>query len=109
MTTGRRDTTNVPAQALGLLNHPFVHEQAARHADRLLAGTPHAPDVYFTELYRTILGRPPSADEVDQCRQLFAALRDSHGLTPDAARRDVRLWRDLIHVLYNLQEFTYVL
>ena len=36
--TAERDDTTVPAQALFLLNHPFVREQALRFARRLLAG-----------------------------------------------------------------------
>ena len=33
-TVGRRNVSNVPAQALILLNDPFVHEQAAVWAER---------------------------------------------------------------------------
>ena len=39
---GNRDTTNVPTQALALLNDPFVLEQAGVWADRLIAEA--APD-----------------------------------------------------------------
>ena len=37
VTQGRRDVTNVPAQALALLNDPFVLQQADVWAGRLTA------------------------------------------------------------------------
>src|SRR5213075_3151188 len=41
-TVGRRTVSNVPAQALILMNDPFVHQQADQWARRVLAhgGTP---------------------------------------------------------------------
>src|ERR687894_3300455 len=39
VTQGRRDVTNVPAQALALLNDPFVLQQAEVWADTLLRGS----------------------------------------------------------------------
>ncbi|MFZ9856345.1 MAG: PSD1 and planctomycete cytochrome C domain-containing protein, partial [Limisphaerales bacterium] len=41
-TVGRRNVTNVPAQALALMNDPFFHEQAELWARRLLRELPTA-------------------------------------------------------------------
>ncbi|MCS6850199.1 MAG: DUF1553 domain-containing protein, partial [Gemmataceae bacterium] len=62
VSTGRRDTTTVPTQALYLLNSPFVLAQAQQTARRLLA-LPTDDAGRLTDLYRRALGRRPSAPE----------------------------------------------
>ena len=44
MVTGSRDTTTVAAQALYLLNDPFVRPQSLALAERLLAATQRSDD-----------------------------------------------------------------
>jgi hypothetical protein len=41
-TIGRRSVSNVPAQALALMNNPFVVQQAQTWAERVLRETPQA-------------------------------------------------------------------
>ena len=56
-TVGRRNVSNVPAQALILLNDPFVLEQAARWArqfESLSTGD------RIKAMYRTAFARSPS-------------------------------------------------
>ena len=64
---GRRNVSNVPAQALTLMNDPFVVGQARLWADRLLAedreGAGRSPQDRLARLYEAALGRPPSAQE----------------------------------------------
>src|SRR5439155_9412940 len=43
VTTAMRDGSTVPLQALFLLNNPFVHDQARRFAETLIAGEPDPP------------------------------------------------------------------
>ena len=55
---GKRTTTNLPTQALFLMNSPFIREQSELTAKRLIeenASIEHA--------YELILGRPPTATE----------------------------------------------
>ena len=44
LTTGRRDVTNVPNQALALLNDPFVIEMARQWSERVLQDGASAPE-----------------------------------------------------------------
>jgi hypothetical protein len=112
MTRGRRDKTNVPSQALGLMNHPFVHQQAEVNAGRLLKEA--GPDIEFEpsleKLFLSLFTRPPSDLERREYAEFFMELAAEHGLTSrQDALKSTAVWKDLIHVLYNLKEFTYVL
>ena len=109
MTLGRRDSTNVPAQALGMLNHPFVHQQAQRHAQKLLQRSNRPFAEYVDELFLTLLGRRPSETELSRCEELFAQLSAAEKAEPEHRLRDVIAWKNFIHALYNLKEFIYVL
>ncbi len=105
---GRRDVTNVPAQALALLNDPFVHAQAEVWAERLVARRDMTVAARVEHMFAAALGRAPSAAErerfVDAAGQLATdgATRRADVLT----RRDV--WKDLAHAVFNLAEFCYV-
>ncbi|MEZ5386125.1 MAG: PSD1 and planctomycete cytochrome C domain-containing protein [Prosthecobacter sp.] len=59
LVTGDRDVTNVPLQALYLLNGPFVQEQAAALAKRIQS----APD-RVRRAFELCFNRPPDAKEV---------------------------------------------
>ena len=111
MTRGRRDMTNVPAQALGLRNHPFVHQQAEHHARRLvqLTGEEKALEPLLEGLALRLLSRPLAPDEMRDYAGLFHQLAKLHELDSTTALPSVLVWKDVIHALYNLKEFTYVL
>ena len=112
VTRGRRDRTNVPAQALGLMNHPFVHQQAEVSANRLLHEFQN--DVPFERmldrLFLRLLSRSPSDVERHEYSEFFQRLARTHEIESRShAVRSIDVWKDLIHTLFNLKEFTYVL
>lgn len=81
---GRRDSTNVPAQSLTLLNDPFIAAQAAALANRLS----ELPDdeARIGHLFETALTRPPTDFERAQAHSFLAALDREH--RDEAIRRD---------------------
>jgi hypothetical protein len=96
MVTGRRNVGTVAAQALYLMNHPFVMEQA-RHAAAKLLGEKLADDAArVTRAYRQTLGREPTAGE----RQVVARWLQ--------ARDANEAWTMLFHALFASAEFRYV-
>ena len=60
-TRGRRDRTNVPAQALALLNDPFLIDQAQFWAGRLIERSDASSDDRIKSMYLKALGRRPNA------------------------------------------------
>ena len=97
-TVGRRNTSNVPAQALVLMNDPFVHEMSRIWAERIL-GDESLPDDrsrlerMWREAYATAI--PP--ETVDP---MLAFVAD------DADR--VAAFTDVAHALYNGKAFIHL-
>jgi hypothetical protein len=107
-TMGRRTVSNVPAQALILLNDPFVIQQAQRLADRLLAD--NALDVRgrVRRLYELSFSRLPTDVEFDAARTFLQRQGERYGVAEpqrDTARSS---WIDLCHVLFNTKEFVFI-
>jgi hypothetical protein len=103
-TTGRRNVSNVPAQALIMLNDPFVFEQCKVWATRALAPANHSPEDRLTRIYVTAFGRPPSAEELSDATGFLTEQAKNYGVGMD----DVRPWADLCHVLVNVKEFVFI-
>ncbi|MEX0585066.1 MAG: DUF1553 domain-containing protein, partial [Pirellulales bacterium] len=98
---GRRNISNVPAQALILLNDPFVVEQAAVWARRMLkVDEPETARV--SRLYLEAFARPPTDEESAAALAFLKEQAAAHSLPPGS--HDPRPWSDLCHVLLNCKE-----
>lgn len=102
-TTGRRTTSNVPAQALILLNNKFVNQQAALWAQRLLADPSQPVESIVDQAWYELLGRPAGAEE-RQLMLTFVAEQSAEG----EAGLSVNVLTDLCHVLLNAKEFLFL-
>ena len=101
---GRRTASNVPAQALVMLNNPFVLQQAELWAKRVLA----VPDGSRTEervqaMYEAAFGRLPTKAELAAAASSLPGRPEEYG-KPDHPKA----WADLAHVLFNAKEFIFV-
>lgn len=108
-TVGRRSVSNVPAQALILMNDPFVADMAKRTADRLAQRMASSADEsgFVTALYAASYGRVPTADEVTLAHDFLAAQIEGYAaIAPDA--RIARARADLTQVLWNAKEFWFL-
>ena len=104
-TVGRRDVSNVPAQSLALMNHPFFHEQARRWARRLeKTGGEASPARRIRLMYLEAFARPPTPAEIDAC------LRSLHRISRLRTPSDNGLsgWESLSHALFNVKELIYI-
>jgi hypothetical protein len=97
-TVGRRTVSNVPAQALIMLNDPFVHQQAAGWAKNVVAQKAPPRD-RIAGMYLTALGRPPTDGELTACVEF---------LEKQASGSELAQWTDLAHVLLNAKEFVFL-
>jgi hypothetical protein len=99
---GRRSISNVPGQALTMMNSPLVAAEARRWAERL-ADEPLAASQRIDRLYLTAFGRPPSDLEKRQALEFLSTQAQLYGkpIGSDA-------WADLCHVLMNAKEFIFI-
>jgi hypothetical protein len=100
---GRRTASNVPAQALVMLNNPFVLQQAELWARRVLAVPEETAEGRVRLMYESAFGRPPAKAELSAAVEFLAAQAAEYG-KPDHPRA----WADLAHVLFNAKEFIFV-
>jgi len=110
-TMGRRNVSNVAAQALTLMNDPLVAGQARVWAERLLAGPVRSDRDRLDRMYLAGFGRLPSEPESSACLAFLAGHPRAGGDGGDqSSTRDarVRAWADLCHVLINMKEFIFV-
>ncbi|HVC98948.1 MAG TPA: PSD1 and planctomycete cytochrome C domain-containing protein [Pirellulales bacterium] len=102
-TTGRRTVSNVPAQALTMMNSPFVVAEARNWAQRTL-GAGRSAGERIDDLYVAAFARPATDAERQSALAFVAEQSRRYGSGPE----DPRAWADLCHVLLNVKEFIYI-
>ena len=107
-TRGNRDVTNVPAQSLALLNDPFVLDQAAVWAERLVTKKDDAVDSRLQTMFLDALGRPLSSDDLIRWRSLVTSLVAQHQVAVPDVLTSKTVWKDVAHTIFNTKEFLYL-
>ncbi|MCE9603290.1 MAG: PSD1 and planctomycete cytochrome C domain-containing protein [Planctomycetia bacterium] len=105
---GRRDATQVPAQALALLNDPFVLQQAEVWAERLCKSSHRSTGERIDAMFRTAYGRLPANEERSQFEAMVETLAKLHGVADERVLTAVPVWRDAAHALFITEEFIYI-
>jgi hypothetical protein len=93
--TGQRPQTIAAPQALFMMNHPFVHEQARSTAARLLE-TISDDQERLDYLFLATVGRTPSQRERELCE---SRMQDEEKL---------RDWTEVVHSLLGSLDFRYL-
>ncbi|MBM3994292.1 MAG: DUF1553 domain-containing protein [Planctomycetes bacterium] len=102
---GRRDVTDTPAQALALLNDPFVHQQAEVWAKALVARKNDTLASRLEAMFATALGRPPRSEERERFERYAQRVAEAHGVPREGVLGSAAVWRDVGHALFNVREF----
>jgi hypothetical protein len=102
-TIGRRSVSNVPAQALTMMNNPFVVGESERWAKRVLSEKDRKPAQRIEKMYVACFGRTPSDTELKEALAFLEEQGKEYGKADD-----VRAWSDLCHVLMNVKEFIFL-
>ena len=101
---GRRNVSNVPSQALILMNDPFVVQQAKHWAGRLISKKEQKPEERIGEMYKTAFARKPTGQELTNA----LAFLDSQSKLYKKDKNSPEVWGDLGHILFNVKEFIYL-
>jgi hypothetical protein len=110
VSTGKRDATTVPTQALYLMNSTFVNTQARSTADRLLTEAKDDP-ARLELLFRRALGRSPTAQEADAALRFLADYRKAFAAKDPkkpAAEADAAAWSAVCLSVFGCNEFRFV-
>ena len=91
---GKRTTTNLPTQALYLMNSPFIREQSELTAKRLIdeqASIEHA--------YELILGRPPTETERASTQTFLSRFSEED---------ELEAWTQTCQTLFSCLDFRFL-
>ncbi len=99
-TFGKRNTTNVPAQSLFLMNDPFVHEQAQKWAESIVNDEEKTLDERLELLYLKAYGRSASSEDIAEAKRI---MKDFENDT------DLEVWKNYCHLIFNTKEFIHLL
>lgn len=117
LVTGQRAETNVPTQALYLMNSPLVIEQAKKTAELVLAQPDLDEAARVRLLYLKVFGHPASEAQIAAALKFvnrWLAIAGDGATAQDAsaggAKSDVRLraWSSLCHSLFGTSDFLYL-
>ncbi len=102
-TMGRRNVSNVPAQALIMMNDPFVVQQANFWAEQAIKQAP-TTDGRIVWMYQSGFARRPTDQEVAIVKEFL----ETESGQRDTAENDLDVWCDLAHALINSKEFIFL-
>ncbi len=100
VTTGKRNSTTVPTQALYLMNSSFVMEQA-RLTARLLIARAKSDEDRVVLLYRRAIGRTPTVEERYVAMRFLREQREG-GVA------EVEAWSAVCQAMFGCTEFRFV-
>ena len=122
LVAGTRETTNVPAQALFLLNSPFAAAEAQKLGERVCAAYPGGPNGGVTAnldqrigyAYWLVFGRAPDPVERKASAEFFTRFPSNYskgdGATPGLLNAEgmKAAWTSFCRALFASAEFRYV-
>ncbi len=105
---GRRNVSNVPSQALILMNDPFVVGQATLWGRRIAALPEMSVEDKVRQMYVEAFARAPSDQEIADSVEFMQIQAEEYKISEENFGKDERLWADLGHVLINTKPFIYI-
>lgn len=108
LTVGKRDVTNVPDQALAMLNDPFVVAMAKHWSEQVIKDGVATPDERAARMLQAAFARPPHPVETARLVSLARRSAELRKVDVSALQTCQPVWQDVAHAVFNLKEFVYV-
>ena len=107
MVSGVREATNVPGQALYLMNNPVVVQRAEAMAARLGAEAA-TPRDRFQRAFLLCYGRPPTEAEIESCQAFFKRFVDEAQKSMDIEKARNLAFTSFCQGLFASAEFRFL-
>ncbi|WP_437185117.1 PSD1 and planctomycete cytochrome C domain-containing protein [Planctomicrobium sp. SH668] len=102
--TGKRESTTTPSQALFMMNDPSMHQRSYQFALRLTQESSEKPE-QITRLYQMALSRVPTDEEIRRAERFCESY--AQNLPADADRPNLSL-AAYVRVILSSNEFLYL-
>ena len=100
---GKRTVSNVPAQALVMMNDPFVIAESKRWAERLTKEVEN-PAARIRQAFVQALAKPPTPAQEASLRAFLERQSKLRGVPLDSPE----LLADICHMIFNMKTFIYI-
>jgi hypothetical protein len=107
-TFGKRNVSNVPSQSLTMLNDPFITEQAATWAGKILE-QPEDFDRRVQNVYLKAFSRLPEPAEIAKAEMFFDEQLALLNTSPEDKNMELELWKSYCHSIFNMKEFIFLI
>lgn len=101
--TGSRQLSTTPLQALFMMNDPFCHAQATGLAERIQRSAAEPSD-RMNNAHRICFGRPATTDEISRSLEWLEVMKSK--FPPEEA--EAKAWESFARVLLGSNEFVYL-
>ena len=105
--TGARNRSNVPAQALILMNDPFVVEQSEHWAKQLILAD-QSNQARIVSIFETALGRSPTDQETKDIKDFLVRQATERKISESEVSSNEEIWQDVCHIVFNMKEFIFI-
>lgn len=99
---GRRSKSNVPAQALALMNDPLVIELSNRWGKQMASQTEESVEQRIRSMTIAAHASVPTDQQLEALKQFLDTQADVHGGLNE------NVWSDLAHTLFNMKSFYFL-
>jgi len=107
VTFGQRAVTNVPTQALALMNDPFVIQQTSVWAKQVV-GMNASFKSRINHLHLSAYSRPATRREQSRFRKILNSLTSQLKVRPSELN-DLRVWQAICHIMIGRKEFIFLI
>lgn len=108
-TFGSRNVTNVPSQSLILMNDPLVAQQAEIMAEKLLEKKLGSFEEKVQWIYMQAFSRLATSEELKKASHFFDMLSRMERKDDTGAYKEMAVWKEYCHSIFNLKEFIYLI
>ena len=108
-TFGKRNTTNVPAQSLTMMNDPFIRQQAELWAELILSKPANSIEERINAIYLSAFSRKAKEEEIENAKLLLESQAKNFECSVQEMIDDKALWATYCLAIFNLKEFIHLI